>query len=45
MMQILTSLNAFKLVKNIISNFLYSFSWQFIKVLPSTVYLDDLQYS
>ncbi len=30
-MQILGSLCAFKLVKNIIANFLYVFSWQFIK--------------
>ncbi len=31
MMQISASLNAFKLVKNIIANFLYAFSWQFMK--------------
>ncbi len=31
MMQILVSLNPFKLVKNIIANFLYAFSWQFMK--------------
>ncbi len=30
-MQILASLYAFKIVKNIIANFLYVFSWQFMK--------------
>ncbi len=30
-MQILALFNAFKLVKNIIANFLYAFSWQFMK--------------
>ncbi len=30
-MQILGSSYAFKLVKNIIANFLYAFSWQFVK--------------
>ncbi len=30
-MQILASLYAFKIVKNIIPNCLYSFSWQFMK--------------
>ncbi len=30
-MQILALLYAFKLVKNIIANFLYAFSWQLMK--------------
>ncbi len=34
-MQILGSLYAFKLVKNIIANFLYALSWQFMKCMMS----------
>ncbi len=30
-MQLLAPLYAFKLVKDIIANFLYAFSWQFMK--------------
>ncbi len=38
-MQILVSLYAFKLVKNIISNFIYAFSRQFMKFSMSWRYV------